>query len=122
MKMIVEMSNDEWIDRFSEIKPAHGDLCLIMYCTGDQTIGIGVYIDRMNSFDKNRGYFIGASDAWFENSVGCTDIQESFIYWGIVDKWKPLGLSEEDKERIMQTTKEIYGYEDEDPAPWEDET
>ena len=121
MKLTIDIPDDGWIDCFSDVKPAHGDLCLIMYSTGDQTIGIGVYIDRIASFSKNRGYFIGVGDAWFENSVGCDDIQESFIYWSIVDKWKPLGLTDEDKERIMQTTKEIYGYEDEDPAPWEGE-
>lgn len=122
MKMMIEIPDDNWIASESDIKPKHGELCMIMYRTGDQTISIGVYIDKTDhgrKYSKKPGYFIGVGDAWFENGVGCDDIQESYCYWEIVDKWKPIGLSEEDKTRIMATTREIYGYEDGDPAPWE---
>ena len=118
MRFTIEVPGNYWIPSDSDVKPDHGELCLIMYRTGDRTLGIGVFIDRPDKrYSHSQGYFIGVSDAWYEKEVGCEDIQESFIYWPIVDKWKPIGLAKEDEERLLETTKEIYGYDGE--APWE---
>ena len=124
-KIVIEMPDDGWFETGCGIKPEHNQICVIIYATADRTPEIAQYIDRPYRLRKDRepdqGFFIDVGGVWYENAVGCSEINEGYISWGIVEKWKPLGLTQEDDKRIKRATKEILMADPEEEFIWEDE-
>lgn len=127
-RIVIEMPDDGWFQTGCGVKPEHNQICVIIYATGDRTPEIAQYIDRPIKWTKNgkvdQGFFIDIGGVWYENAAGCSEINEGYINWGIITKWKPLGLPQEDDERAKKATRDILLGEDadeDDDYIWEDE-
>ena len=128
MKLMIELPDDGWNEPGKGFMPQHNEICVIIYAKGDRTPEIAQYIDRPYRMRKDRepdqGFFIDVGGIWYENAAGCSDINEGYINWGIVAKWKPLGLPQEDDKRAKKATRNILLGEDadeDDDFIWEDE-
>lgn len=127
MKLMIELPDDGWFEKGCGIKPEHNQICVIIYATAYRTPEIAQYIDRPYRMAKGRkpdqGFFIDVGGVWYENAVGASEINEGYINWGIVAKWKPLVLPEEDDARAKKATREILlGEGNDDEFIWDDET
>ena len=123
-KLVIEIPDDKWFEAGGPVKPAHGEICVIIYATS-KTPEIAQYVNRPYRLSKDRepdqGFFIDVGGIWYENAMGCSEINEGYINWGIVERWKPLGLTQEDDERINKITKEILMGDPDEEYIWEDE-
>lgn len=51
---------------------------------------------------KKSDYFLDVGEKWRLDSIGCgEDWEPGFLTMNLVDRWKPLGLPENENERIL---------------------
>lgn len=122
MNIQIEVPGRYWWKAEDCIKPAHEELCIVHHMYGNQSVSIAMYIDRpYRQGDRIvNGFFISVGDAWYEDALGASDITESYIPWGTIDMWAPLGLPEALDKELKRKTREILLGDPEGEYMWED--
>lgn len=95
------LPDDGWFESGCNVFPKDKMLCVCIHRYGNQTPKIYQY-RKADWLHKEGDYFLDVSEKWELDSVECGDEwNPSFATFGIISKWKPLGLPCNDNERIL---------------------
>ena len=99
-KIQIEIPDDRWFSGEYEIRPQDKQLCVVIHKYGGQTPKIYQY-RKADWLHPKKDYFLDVSEKWNLDSLGIDEWNPSFLEWWGVDRWKPLGLPADVKERIV---------------------
>lgn len=103
--------DDGWFQSGCNVYPSNKQLCVVVHKYGNQTPGI--YQFRKADWLYNESdYFLDVAEKWELDSDECSDeLNPGFATFDIISKWKPLGLPEDDNERLLVEIEKWLGEE-----------
>lgn len=93
--------DDGWFQSGCNAKPVYKQLCIVIHKYGNQTPGIYQF-RKADWLHSKSDYFLDVYEKWELDSVECSEEwNPSFATFDIIRCWKPLGLPENDNERLL---------------------
>ena len=90
-EVLVSIPDDGWLDKY-----------------GDRMPDIYQY-RKADWLHKKSDYFLDVGEKWRLDSIGCgEDWEPGFLTMNLVDRWKPLGLPENENERILAEIDRLF--------------
>lgn len=100
--VLVHITDDRWFESGSNVEPDEKMLCVVLHKYGDRTPGIYQF-RKADWLHPQADYFLDVSEKWRLDSYECGDEwNPSFASFGIISKWKPLGLPPEENQRLLK--------------------
>lgn len=76
-------------------------MCVVIHKYGSQTPWIYQY-RKADWIHPKKNYFFDVIDKWNLDALGIDKWNPSFLEWWGVDRWKPIGLSEDANKMILE--------------------
>lgn len=107
-EILVSIPDDGWFQSGSDVKPTDKMLCIALDKYGDRMPDIYQY-RKADWLHKKSDYFLDVGEKWRLDSIGCgEDWEPGFLTMNLVDRWKPLGLPENENERILAEIDRLF--------------
>lgn len=99
-KVEIEIPDDRWFRGEWQFRPHDKQLCVVIHKYGNQTPWIYQY-RKADWLHPKKDYFLDVGEKWDLDSLGLREWNPSFLLFGSVDRWKPLGLPENANDRVL---------------------
>ncbi len=99
---VIYIPDEEWIEAENNIVPADKTLCVVLNAIGDRVPEIMQY-RKADWLYEESDYFLDVSEKWRLDAYDCgEDWEPGFKTMKNIWYWKPLGLPQEDNQRILK--------------------
>lgn len=97
----ISIPDDGWFQSNCHIKPMDKQLCLVIHKYGNRTPEIYQF-RKADWLHGKSDYFLDVAEKWRLDAMKCPEEwNPGFATFGIIHCWKPLGLRENDNEKLL---------------------
>lgn len=113
-KVTIELPDDGWIATGKGITPEDKELVIAISRYGTRTPQIYQFC-KANPMHPDSDYFLDVGEHWMiEEYESGAEWNPGFLSMKAVDRWKPLGLPQEDDERLKAEIAAALGDEEQE--------
>lgn len=107
-EVTIAIPDDGWFQSGCGAFPKDKQLCVVIYKYGGQTPGICQF-RKADWLHGKSDYFLDVAEKWeLDGYERSEEWEPSFAVFGIISKWKPLGLPEDDDKRLVTEIEEWF--------------